>query len=225
MTRADVDEAALREQLLAALQRLDSRGLNRGSTGNLSHRHGNGMLITPTGIGADEASVDDLVWLGFDGELRGRWKPSSEWHFHQALYQARPELQAVVHTHASHATALACLRRDIPPFHYMVAVAGSDRVRCAPYHLFGTPELSAAVVEAMQGAKACLLANHGLLSAGGTLDEAMKITLEVESLSGSYLAALAIGDPVLLGADEMAAVLARFERYGRSAAHDESPGS
>lgn len=212
------DETALRQRLLDALRRLDQRGLNRGSTGNLSHRLGDGMLITPTGMGADELSIDDLVWLGFGGTLRGRWQPSSEWHFHQALYRARPELQAVVHTHSPQATALACLRRELPPFHYMVAVAGSDRVRCAAYHLFGSAELSAAVLDAMQGAKACLLANHGLLSAGGSLEEAMKITFEIEALCGSYLAALAAGAPVLLDSDQMAAVMARFEGYGRSAA-------
>lgn len=215
---ADGDDGALRQRLLAALRRLDARGLNRGSTGNLSHRLGDGLLITPTGMGADELAADDLIWLGFDGTRRGRWQPSSEWHFHRSLYQSRPELQVVVHTHSPQATALACLRRELPPFHYMVAVAGSDRVRCAAYHLFGTPELSAAVVEAMQGAKACLLANHGLLCAGHTLEEAMKITFEIESLCGSYLAALAAGQPVLLGADEMAAVKSRFERYGRSRA-------
>jgi L-fuculose-phosphate aldolase len=210
-------EQELRQHMLQALRRLDALGLNRGSTGNLSLRLGDGMLITPTGMGADDLGADDLVWLGFDGTLRGRWKPSSEWHFHQALYLDRPALQAVVHTHATHATALACLRRDLPAFHYMVAVAGGDSVRCAPYHLFGTEALSHAVVEAMQGRKACLLATHGLVSAGGSLAEAMKVMVEIESLCQTYLAALSAGTPVLLDGDEMAAVLERFRSYGQGA--------
>ena len=209
------DETALRLQLVAALQRLDALGLNRGSTGNLSHRLGEGMLITPTGMGAADCGPGDLVWLGFDGRRRGAWQPSSEWHFHQALYAARPELHAVVHTHPTHATALACLRRPLPAFHYMVAVAGGDDVRCAPYHLFGTPELSQAVVQAMERRTACLLATHGLVSAGATLREAMKVTLEIESLCDSYLRALAVGEPALLSEAEMAAVIERFRGYGQ----------
>lgn len=207
-------DTARREAMLAALQRLDRLGLNRGSTGNLSLRASQGMLITPTGMGADIAP-DDLVWLGFDGRREGRWAPSSEWHFHQALLQARPELNAVVHTHAPYATALACLRRELPAFHYMVAVAGGNSVRCAPYHLFGTPELSQAVVAAMEDRKACLLATHGLVSAAPTLAEAMKITIEVESLCQTYLAALAVGEPARLSAGEMAAVIERFRGYGQ----------
>ena len=217
--RADA-EAGLRQALVQALRQLDAKGLNRGSTGNLSARWGAGMLITPTGMGADDLQPEDLVWLGHDGQQRGRFKPSSEWHFHQAIYQARPELNAVVHTHATHATALACLRRDLPAFHYMVAVAGGDSVRCAPYRLFGTEALSDVTVQALHGRKACLLATHGLVSAGTTLREAMKISIEIESLCQTYLAALAAGDPVLLGADEMAVVIERFRSYGQAQAED-----
>ena len=217
--RADA-EAGLRQALVQALRQLDAKGLNRGSTGNLSARWGAGMLITPTGMGADDLQPEDLVWLGHDGQQRGRFKPSSEWHFHQAIYQARPELNAVVHTHATHATALACLRRDLPAFHYMVAVAGGDSVRCAPYRLFGTEALSDVTVQALHGRKACLLATHGLVSAGTTLREAMKISIEIESLCQTYLAALAAGDPVLLGPDEMAVVIERFRSYGQAQAED-----
>ncbi|MFT3821547.1 MAG: class II aldolase/adducin family protein [Rubrivivax sp.] len=223
MNTPTFDEADLRRQLIAALQRLDALGLNRGSTGNLSHRVGDGMLITPTGMGAAELGAEDLVWLGFDGSRRGAWQPSSEWHFHQALYLARPELNAVVHTHPPHATALACLRRPLPPFHYMVAVAGGADVRCAPYHLFGTPALSQAVVQAMDQRKACLLATHGLVGAGATLRDAMKVTVEIESLCDSYLRAQAVGEPVLLSEAEMAAVIARFKSYGQGASSGDEP--
>ncbi len=210
-----MDEAALREVMIAALVELDARGLNRGSSGNLSHRFDEGMLITPTGMGAGEIAADDLVWLGFDGSVRGRLKPSSEWHFHAALYRARPELNAVVHTHASHATALACLRRELPAFHYMVAIAGGDNVRCAPYRLFGTQALSDEVVRAMHERRACLLATHGAVSAGATLREAMKVMIELDSLCQSYLAALAVGEPAILDAAEMAEVIAKFRGYGQ----------
>jgi L-fuculose-phosphate aldolase len=216
MTEAQTEtEAVLRGAMLAALRLLDAHGLNRGSTGNLSHRLGDGMLITPTGMGADDSGPDDLVWLGWDGTLRGALKPSSEWHFHQALYRARPELNAIVHTHATHATALACLRRELPAFHYMVAVAGGDSVRCAPYRLFGTEALSDAVVEAMHDRKACLLATHGIVTAGATLREAMKVMTEVESLCQTYLAALAVGEPAILSAAEMAEVIEKFRHYGQ----------
>lgn len=210
------DEPALRDSLVAALRRLDERGLNRGSTGNVSRRCGDGMLITPTGMGADDLRSEDVVWLGHDGTLRGAWQPSSEWHFHRAVYLQRPELHAVVHAHAPNATAVACLRRDLPAFHYMVAVAGGDSVRCAPYHLFGTEALSAAVVAAMLGRSACLLANHGLVAAGATLAEATKIAIEIEALCDSYLKALAVGEPALLSAAEMAEVIERFRSYGRT---------
>jgi L-fuculose-phosphate aldolase len=132
--------------------------MNRGSTGNVSLRHDQGMLITPTGMGADDLQGEDMAWRGWDGTLRGQWQPSSEWHFHQAIYLARPDLDAIVHTHSVHAAALACLRRPLPSFHYMVAVAGGDDVPCVPYHLFGTVALSAAVASAFADRDACLMA-------------------------------------------------------------------
>ncbi len=210
-------EMSLREDAVAAVRRLDALGMNRGSTGNLSVRWGEGMLITPTGMGAEDLTAHDLVWQGWDGSQIGPWKPSSEWHFHQAAYLQRPDLNAVVHTHSTHAAALACLRRPLPAFHYMVAVAGGDSVPLVPYHLFGTEELSKGVAEALRDRNACLLATHGLVTAGTTLAQAMKVVQEIESLCEVYLKALAVGEPVILSADEMAAVLQRFRRYGRAA--------
>lgn len=218
------DEAGKRERIVEGMVKLDALALNRGSAGNLSLRHAidqqDGMLITPTGMGADDLRPQDIVWLGFDGTLRGDWKPSSEWHFHQALYRFRPDLQAVVHTHSPHATALACLRLELPAFHYMVAVAGGDSVRCTPYHTFGTEALSQAVAAAMIDRNACLMANHGLVAAGATLAQAMKITIEIESLCGAYLQALAVGKPAILSAAQMAEVIEKFKHYGRSARRD-----
>ena len=215
------EEALLREQAVAAVRRLDALGMNRGSTGNLSHRWAHagqpGMLITPTGMGADDLQPADLVWVGDDGSQHGAWQPSSEWHFHQAIYGCRPDLHAIVHTHSVHAAALACLRRGLPAFHYMVAVAGGDSVPLTPYFTFGSQELSAAVAGAMRDRDACLMSNHGLVAAGATLARAMKVAQEIESLCEVYLKALAVGEPTLLGAEEMAEVLAKFGSYGRSA--------
>ena len=210
-------EAALRLQLVAAVQRMDALGMNRGSTGNVSARWGEGMLITPTGMGADDLRAQDLVWVGWDGTMQGDWKPSSEWHFHQATYLARADLRAVVHTHSTYATALACLCRPLPAFHYMVAVVGGDSVPLVPYFTFGTAELSRAVAAALQDRLACLLANHGLVAAGTTLAHAMKVVQEVESLCQIYLQALAVGEPVLLSPAHMAEVLEKFRSYGRTA--------
>ena len=215
------DEALLRDKAVAAVRRLDALGMNRGSTGNLSLRWAHagqpGMLITPTGMGADDLTPDDMVWLGDDGTVRGAWQPSSEWHFHQATYRARPDLQAIVHTHSVHATALACLRRGLPAFHYMVAVAGGDSVPLVPYFTFGSEALSQAVAQAMGHRDACLMANHGLVAGGATLARAMKVAQEIESLCEAYIKALAVGEPALLSAGEMDEVLLKFGNYGRSA--------
>lgn len=218
---ASSEEARLREAAVAAVRRLDALGMNRGSTGNLSLRwlRGgvDGMLITPTGMGADDMRAQDLVWVGADGQVVGDWQPSSEWHFHQAVYRARPDLQAVVHTHAVHATALACLDRPLPAFHYMVAVAGGDSVPLVPYFTFGSEELSRAVAVAMQQRDACLLAHHGLVAAGRTLVQAMKVVQEIEALCEVYLKALAVGEPMLLSGEEMSRVIERFRHYGKTA--------
>ncbi len=207
----------LRAELVATVRRMDARGLNRGSTGNASVRDaaGQGVWITPTGMGA-EIEPEDLVWLSLDGgQVRGRWQPSSEWHFHLAAHRARAGRVAVLHTHSPHATALACLRRPLPAFHYMVAIAGGNAVPLVPYHLFGTEALSQGVGVALADVDACLLANHGLIAAGDSLARAEKVLAEVEALCGIYLQALAVGEPALLSAAEMAEVHERFRGYGR----------
>ena len=213
-------ETLLRELAVQAIRRLDALGLNRGSTGNLSHRCARGgvegMLITPTGMGAEELRAQDMVWVGVNGSVQGDWEPSSEWHFHQAVLARRADLQAVVHTHSVHATALACLERALPPFHYMVAVAGTDTVPCTPYHVFGSEALSQAVAQALSDRDACLMAHHGLVAAGSTLAQAMKVAIEIESLCEVYLKVLAVAEPAPLSAEQMAEVLDKFSRYGRS---------
>jgi L-fuculose-phosphate aldolase len=209
-----VSEGDARAALVDAVRRLDAGGLNRGSTGNASHRWAGGMLITPSGMGA-EIETEDLVFVADDGSVQGRWQASSEWPFHRAAYRARPDVQALLHTHAVHATALGCLGRALPAFHYMVALAGGDDVPLVPYATFGSETLSKAVATALRQRDACLLAQHGLVSCGRSMAQALKLMVEVESLCQTYLLALAVGEPALLGADEMARVLEKFRRYGQ----------
>lgn len=213
-----MDDTARRRAVVAAIAELDRLGLNRGSTGNLSMRAAaGGFFITPTGMPPEEITPDALVHLADDGQvIAGAWAPSSEWPFHRAIYAARPDLHAVVHMHSPHATALACLRRPLPSFHYMVAVAGGDDVPCTPYRMFGTEALSQAVAEAFGNRHACLMANHGLVAGGTSVAHAMKVAVEIEALCGIYLQALQAGDPVLLSKAEMAEVIERFKTYGKS---------
>jgi L-fuculose-phosphate aldolase len=210
-------DRALREQIVATVRRLDSGGLNRGTTGNVSARSpGGGLWITPTGMDVDELDADALVHVADDGSATGDWAPSSEWPFHRAIYRARPDLHAVVHAHSVHATAVACLRRELPAFHYMVAVAGGDTVPCTPYHLFGTEALSQAVGTAFEHRHACLMANHGLVAGGKDLKHALKVGFEIEALCEVYLKALAAGEPAILSTAQMEEVIERFRSYGKT---------
>jgi L-fuculose-phosphate aldolase len=209
-------DLSLRNAATAAVRRLDTLGLNRGSTGNVSVRSAGGFWITPTGTAPEDLQPDDFVWIGDDGRVAGAWQPSTEWPFHRAVYAARADLHAIVHMHSTHATALACLRRGLPAFHYMVAVAGGDSVPCTPYHLFGTEALSQAVGAAFVDRHACLMANHGLVAGGSSLAHAMKVAIEIESLCQVYLQALAVGEPALLSSAQMAEVIEKFKTYGRA---------
>lgn len=206
----------LREQLLQTAETLADLGLNRGAAGNVSVRDSDGFLVTPSGMPPEIMHPRDMVWMGFDGAVEGERAPSSEWRFHRDILQARPEVGAVVHTHSTFATTMACLRRDIPPFHYMIAVAGGDSIRCAPYALFGTQALSDAALRALQDRKACLLANHGMIALGRDLQAALSVAVEVESLCEQYWRTLQVGEPYILSNDEMSEVFARFRNYGPS---------
>lgn len=207
---------ALRLSLIEKARDLEPKGLSAGSSGNLSVRVPGGFLITPTGMSYESLQPEDLVEMALDGSVApGQRRPSSEWHFHRDLYAQREELSAVVHAHPPWSTALACCRREIPAFHYMVAVAGGHNIRCSPYALYGTPELSALALQAMEGRLACLLGNHGLLAAGHSLDHAFTVALQVEELAAQYSRALQIGGLQLLSTEEMDAALKKFANYGR----------
>jgi L-fuculose-phosphate aldolase len=197
---------------------MNASGINRGSAGNVSARCAPGdgaFLVTPTGMAYDACSADDMVKVGADGTASGRRKPSSEWRFHRDIYAARPEAGAVVHTHSPFATALACQEQGIPAFHYMVARFGAADVRCAGYATFGTQELSDAIIRAMEGRNACLMAHHGMVVFGRDCEQALALAVELETLCEQYWRVLQLGAPKLLSDEEMQRVLVKFAGYGQ----------
>jgi L-fuculose-phosphate aldolase len=209
------DNQALRQEIIDACLKMNALGINQGSAGNISVRVDGGLLITPSGMPYDSLVPDDIVFMATDGSVpSGQKNPSSEWPFHLDILDARSDAGAVVHTHAMFSTTLACLHRDIPAFHYMVAVAGGDSIRCAPYATFGTQALSDHALKALEDRRACLLANHGMIALGDTLPKALAMAVEVETLATQFWRALQAGEPVLLPADEMQRVLKKFQSYG-----------
>ncbi len=205
----------LRAALVDAARRLAALGLNPGRSGNVSARIDGGFLVTPSALPYEDMRMQDIVHVDMDGAAHGAHKPSSEWRMHRAIYARRPEAAAVVHTHSPYATTLACQRRGIPPFHYEVAFAGGADIRCAGYATFGTQELSERAVEALEGRRACLLANHGTVAFGGSVREALELAEKVESLARLYWQALQAGEPALLDEVEMARVVEKFSSYGK----------
>ncbi|MFT7028134.1 MAG: L-fuculose-phosphate aldolase [Paracoccaceae bacterium] len=208
------DDRAARAAIIDACRAMNASGLNQGTSGNISVRSGDGILITPTSMAYDAMTPDDIVWMGFDGAVRGRNAPSSEWRFHLDILRARPGANAVVHAHPTYCTTIAILGRAIPPIHYMIAAAGGHDIRCAPYATFGTAELSDHALAALTDRHACLLAHHGMIATGATLAKAMWLATEVEALARQYHGCLQIGEPPLLPLDEIARVRAKFAGYG-----------
>jgi len=212
----DRDELRLREEIVEVSQAMAARGLNRGTSGNVSARLAGGLLVTPSGVTPDRLTADAIVRLDAEGRApAGSLKPSSEWRMHSGLYARRPDMNAVVHCHSRHATVLACAGRPIPAFHYMVAVGGRNLIPLAPYRTFGTAALAQAVADALDGGLACLMANHGQIVGAPTLAKALAIAEEVEEQAAVYWGALAIGGPKILDDAQMAAVFAQFKGYGQ----------
>lgn len=210
--------AELRREVIATALKMNALGINQGKSGNVSTRVADGFLITPTGIAYDKTKPEDIVEVRMDGGFSGSVLPSSEWRFHRDIYAARDDVHAIVHTHSTFATTIAVHGKDIPAFHYMIAVAGGDNIRCAPYATFGTQELSDAAVAALQDRKACLLAQHGMIACESSLEKALALAVEVESLARMYWQALQIGTPPLLDAAEMQTVIEKFKTYGQQPA-------
>jgi L-fuculose-phosphate aldolase len=210
-----MDELVLRKQVIATALEMNALRLNRGKSGNVSARIDDGFLITPTGLAYESTQPGDVVAMTLDGKARGPRLPSSEWRFHRDIYAARREVGAIVHAHSPFATSIACLGRDIPPFHYMIALAGGKDIRCAAYATFGTQQLSDHALRALEGRKACLLANHGMIAVGASLTAALALAVEVEALAEQYGRALQIGTPNMLSDAEMEVVLEKFRTYGQ----------
>jgi L-fuculose-phosphate aldolase len=206
---------ALRAELVETARAMNQRGLNQGTSGNLSARVPDGMLITPSAVPYDVMTPADIVRIDLQGRVLepGPRPPSTEWRLHAAILAARPDVDAILHAHAMFATTLACLRRPIPAFHYMVAVAGGDSIPCAPYAVFGSPELAEHAVRALADRDACLLANHGMVAVGSSPRAALDLAIEVETLAAQYWRALQVGEPVLLSDAEMVEVVEGFGRY------------
>jgi len=207
-----------RQRLVEAARAMNRQGLNRGRSGNLSVRWNHGFLITPSGMEYERCRSRDLVEMDAQGRVvAGSRPPSTEWRLHGDIYRARPEVAAVLHAHPPACTALACLGRAIPPFHYMVALAGGREIPLADYAVFGSRQLSENVLAALgRDLCACLMAHHGLVCLGSDPDATLELALEVEGLASVYLQTLQAGGGPLLSAAEMALVRERFQDYQRS---------
>lgn len=216
----------MRERVIQTCLAMNETGLNTGKSGNVSVRNEKGFMISASGVAYDAMKPSDVVQMDLEGGYFGSVLPSSEWRMHMDIYRARPEAGAIVHTHAAHATAISCLREDVPAFHYMIGVTGGSTLRCAPYASFGTAELSDGMLQAIEGRNACLLANHGMICFAQTLDAALALAIEIETLCRQYVLARQLGDPVVLDDAEMNDILLRFRSYGKSSAElgaDEDP--
>jgi L-fuculose-phosphate aldolase len=203
----------LRRQLLQTSQSLIELGLNRGTSGNAAVRDGDGMLITPSALPVSAMTPASMVHMDLQGNVLQGGKPSSEWRIHRDILSARPDIGAIIHTHSTFATTLACLRRDVPAVHYMIAIAGGDSIRCAPYSVFGEQTLSDNALEVLHGRKACLLGNHGMIALGSDLEDALAVAVEVESVCEIYWRALQAGEPHILTAQQMHEVKQKFTDY------------
>lgn len=209
------EDRALRTELIEACRSMNRLGINKGTSGNISVRHGDGFLISPTGIPYDKLQPEHVVAMNWDASYAGDVQPSSEWRFHRDILRARPDLNAVVHTHSTHATALSILGRDIPAIHYVIAAAGGSTIRCAPYEIFGSQALADRVVAALEDRRACLMAHHGVIAGHVSIARALALAVTVEELATQYLLCLPVCEPPVLSEEQIAEVLVKFQTYGQ----------
>lgn len=205
----------IRQEMIDTCLKMTASGINQGTAGNLSIRHGSGFLVTPSSLPYDQMKPEDIVAMEWDGSYEGR-RPSSEWRFHRDILQARPDINVVLHCHSLYATSVAVHHLTIPAFHYMVGVMGGNNLRCARYATFGTQALSDAAIEALQDRQACLLGQHGQISLGASFEAALWMAIEVETLARMYIQARVLGEPPVLPDDEMERVIGQMRRmsYG-----------
>jgi L-fuculose-phosphate aldolase len=209
------EERGLREEIISTCLEMNRIGINQGTSGNVSARWQEGMLVTPSGIPYKDTQPEDIIYIDFNtNEAQGPHKPSSEWIFHRDILSRRSDVDAVVHTHSPYATAMAIQRMDIPAHHYMVAAAGGRKIVCAEYATFGTQELSDNALTALGERSACLLANHGVIALGPNLAKALWLANEIEILAKQYCIACQYGDPVVLADEEMDKIIEAFKSYG-----------
>jgi L-fuculose-phosphate aldolase len=209
------EELALRTELIEACRSMNRLGINRGTAGNISARYGDGFLISPTGIPYEKLAPEHVVAMNWDATFSGDVLPSSEWRFHRDILRSRSDLNAVVHTHSTHATAVSILQKDIPAIHYSIAAAGGPTIRCAPYEIFGSQALADRVVKALEGRRACLMAHHGVIAAHVSIARALALAVTVEQLAQQYMLCLPLGEPPILSDSEIADVLEKFKTYGQ----------
>lgn len=210
-----LDHLEIRQNMIATCRRMNAANLNIGSAGNLSVRIEGGLLVTPTGIPYDVMRPEQIVEMDDQGRYYGHYLPSSEWRFHYDILRARPDVNVVLHSHATACAILACCRMDLPAIHYMVGVTGGKMVKCSGYAPFGTQELSEQALAALEDRLACLLGNHGVIALGKTTTAAFNVLQEVEHLARIYIGTLQLGRGVVLGDADMDVVLKRFKSYGQ----------
>ena len=202
------------EQIIKYANMLNSEKLSTLRSGNVSLRYKNGFLITPSGVKYSLLKVDDIVFVSLDGKFdETKNKPSSEWRFHKDIYSSKNEANAIVHAHSTHATAVSAHNKDVPAFHYMVALAGGNDLKCAKYATFGTQELSDNIINALKNRKACLMSNHGQVAFGDNLEQAFELAQEVENICHQYINAIKLGEPKILSSSEMDVILEKVKNY------------
>ena len=204
-----------KKEIIKFAKMLNDKKLSALRSGNISIRHKNGFLITPSGQKYSSLKVKDIVFVNLEGEFNKKQKPSSEWRFHQDIYISKKKAKAIVHSHSTNATALSTHNKKIPPFHYMVALAGGIDIKCAKYATYGTRELSKNILKALKNRSACLIANHGQIAFGQSLEDAFELAEEVDNLAKQYIKALVLGRPKLLSLNEMKKVLSKSKTYKR----------
>ena len=210
-----MQDEVIRREMIATCIFMNERGINQGTSGNISVRVDGGFLITPSGVAYAEMQLEDIVFMKIDASHQGPRKPSTEWRFHRDIMEKKPEVGATIHLHSMFCTSLSMLRREIPAVHYMIAAAGGPNVPCVPYVTWGTQELADYITAALETRHACLLANHGMVCVGPNLKKAAWLAVEIETLAAQYWRALQIGVPHILPDDEIGRVMEKFKSYGQ----------
>ena len=202
------------KEVIKYAKMLNTENLSALRSGNISVRHNDGFLITPSGVKYSSLQIEDIVFVSLNGQFdKKKQKPSSEWKFHRDIYKYKREANAIVHSHSTNATAVSAYGKPIPAFHYMVALAGGNDIKCADYATFGTEELSNNIIRALENRKACLMSNHGQVAFEKSLDKAFELAQEIENICHQYINALKIGVPKILSNNEMNKILGQIKNY------------